>query len=325
MNRFNFRIASCNREDNAKKIAALQEDFIKILEKDGVSGVKADPKFQMNAAKLLREVVIDEFSMTDPTPIFTERRTGTLGDKIEFERLINTLRVVKYSPGSHPLAFTPKKAKYTVTTSMFELVWGVPLHQVMTRQRKIEDVVKFAAEALTRHYVKLVLEAVDTACTGNTDIRGRALSTSAAGATVAEAELDAAIRRLQTYGGNITIFGSKWALWPIMALVGATADGLIEEWQRRGQIGFYKGCRLVAIEDDYNEYQGQFTTVNGVDWDKVLFLTAGETGAVLLERDLSALNWEDLDTEKAQFRTGVRFDHGIFVHKPWRYHVIHLV
>jgi hypothetical protein len=323
----NFRTASVTRDQHDKVLDALQSDFTKLLDEGGVSAIRARPDFQMKAAKLLRERVIDAFSMSDPTPIFTERRDARLGDKVEFEKLLNTLRVVRYAPMSHPQVFTPRKEKYTITTAMQELAFGLPLQKILLRQHSVGEYVQMAAEAVTRHYVELVLTAVDTAADATAvDPKGRDIRTAAAGADVTQDELDAAIRQMVAVNSGVTIFGSRYALQPIMELAGDNgSDAMKDEFQRRGVMGFYRGARLVVLNDDYNEYYGSWTKINGQDIEKLIFLAAAQPGATLLERDISALNWEELDVKKSQFSTGIRMDHGIFVHTPWRYHVIDLV
>lgn len=321
---YNFRKASSTMSEVKAKLDALQTDMEKLWNMGGVSAIDAHPQFKMRAAQLIRNVVMDEFSMTDPTPIFTERRDARLGDTIEFEELVNTLRVVKFAPNSHPLVFTPRKAKYSVTTAGYELAFGIPLIKVMTRQHSIGEYTSMASEALTRHYVNLTLSAIHTACMSNTDLRGRPLSSNVGAPDVTKEELDAALRRMGQYNTGTTIFASRWALDPIFDIGAAQAESISEELQRRGVIGYYRGARLVAIQDDYNDYYGEFTHINGVDLDKLIFIAGDNRGALLYERDLSALNWESVSQEKGQFRTGVRFDHGILVHRPWRYHVLEL-
>jgi hypothetical protein len=317
----NFRVASSTAEQTSEKLEALNNDFIKLMEKGGVSAVKAEPRFLMNAAALIRESVTDTFAMTDPTPIFCERRDARLGDKVEIEKRFNTLRVVRYAPQSQPLIYTPTKGKDTVSTAMFELPFGIELFKVMTRQYKIEDFVADTAEALTRHNVELVLTAVNTACqVGATDAKGRALRSVIGAADVTKVELDKVLRRL---GPGATIFGNRYALDPIFDF-GATTEVAKEEFRNRGQIGAYRGARMVGITDDYNEYYESWTTIGGKDWEKLLFVATPKKGATLLERDLSALAWEDLDAEKALFRSSIRFDHGIHVQAPYNYHVIEL-
>lgn len=320
----NFRTASRTAAEQKDVLTALNNDFIALMEKGGVSAIKAQPEFQMKAATLIREIIADRFAMTDPTPLFTERRDARLGDKIEFTRKHNTLRVVKYAPQSQPLMYSPVKSKYTITTSSYELPYGIELFKVLTRQYEIGDFVEHAAQAMVRHNVELTLTAINTACgVGAQDQRGRALRTVAAGSDVAKAELDAAIRRM---GPGATIFGQRYALDPIFTFAGAQSLQSQEELHLRGTVGTYRGCNLVAILDDFNEYQASFTKIGAKDWEKLLFISSAvDKGATLLERDLSPLNWEELDAEKALFRSSLRFDHGVFVDRPFLYHVIELV
>jgi hypothetical protein len=323
----NFRTASVTRDEHDKVLAALQEDFVTLLDKGGVSALRANPEWLGRAAALIRERVIDGFALTDPTPMFTERRDGRLGDKVEFTRLLNTLRVVRYAPMSHPQTFTPRKDKYTIKTAMYELAFGLPLQKIMTRQHEVGEFVDMASEAVLRHYVELVLTAVDVASIANPlDPKGREVRTGAAGTDVAQPELDEALRTLVAVNaGAPTIMASRYALQPIFEMGAQQAgDATKEEFLKRGVIGTYRGARLVALEDSHNPYYDRWTRVNGRDIEQMMFLSAATPGAVLLERDMSALNWEELDVKKAQFETGIRWDHGIMVHRPWSYHVIEL-
>ena len=325
MPRFNFRKASCDADVRKQKLADMNEDLLNILDQPGgVGRFAADGEFQVKLGTLLRETIQDGFAMTDPTPIFVERRSARLGDTIEFTKLVNTFRVVKYAPMSHPLIFTPKKTKYTISTTMYEHAVGIDLQKILTRQHTVEEFADMSAEALTRHNAVLSMTAIDTACaTGTTDVNGRNLRTTNAG-DVAQASIDAQLRRLGVYQSGLTIFASRYALDPIFDLGAAAAESVAEELQARGVIGTYRGANLVAVQDDYNEFVGSWTTVNGTDWENLLFVAGAQKGAVLLERDLSPLDWQETDPEKAYFRSGIRFDHGILVYAPWKYGVIEL-
>lgn len=325
--RYNFKKASDSTDVRKDKLAAIQSDLTKVLDADGIGGLQSRPDLQYKIARLVRETVMDGFAMTDPTPIFTERRTGELGNKYEYTRLINTFRAVKYAPMSEPLIFTPRKAKYTITTAPYELPFGIDLQKILTRQHTVAEFSDMASEAVTRHYVNLVLTAVNAACgVAATDIRGRNLRTNVGASDVTQTALDAQLRRLYSYGGDAVIFGHRWALDPILDMAAGTnaADVAKEELRQRGWIGTYRGAALVAVEDDFNEFTQAFTSIGGVDWEKLLFLGTGQPGAILLERDMSALNWQELDAERAWFRTGIRWDHGILVHSAWRYGVLQM-
>jgi hypothetical protein len=322
----NFATASMSREDINERLAAVQEDALRLLTEGGVSRFGAELAWRGEAAALVREAVQDVFKMTDPTPIFTERREGKMGDTYEFEQLINTLRVVEYSPASEPQIFTPRKAKYTIKTGSHEMAFGIPLQKIITGQHTIGEFADMAAQALTRHYVRLSLTAVNAACSsGATDLKGRNLRTSATGSSVAQTEIDGALRRILAYNAGVTIYGSRYALDPIMGFAASNGgDATKEELMRRGVVGTYRGAKLVELVDDYNVFYQSYSTVAGIDYDKLIFISSAVPGATLLEKDLSALNWEELDAKKAMWSTGVRFEHGILVHSPYRYHVIQL-
>src|SRR5690625_1697213 len=98
---YNFRTASVTDADQRKaRLADLNADVLRYLNAGGIDRFKLEQKWRMDAAQVLRQAIIDEFSLTDPTPIFTERREGALGQTYEFTELINTFRVVEYSPQS---------------------------------------------------------------------------------------------------------------------------------------------------------------------------------------------------------------------------------
>lgn len=316
----NFRRASRKPDEMKQALAALNDDIIRRMNEGGISKI-AEPEFKLKLATLVREAITDEFALQDMTPIFVTSREARLGDKIEFTRKHHGFRVVKYAPGGQPLIFTPTKSKYTVTTGAYDLPFGIELMKILLRQYEIADLTEMAGQALIRHNMELVLTAIDSACSVSaTDQRGRALRTEAAGVDVAQDEIDEALRRM---GPGVTIFGSRYALDPIFGY-GATSDNLKDELNQRGLLGTYRGARLVSVSDDYNEYAQKWTTINGVDWERLLIIAAPEKGGVKVERDLSALDWSDVSEEKALFRSSSRMDHGVFIDKPWRYHVIEL-
>lgn len=323
---YNFAAASVTRDELSQKLNDIQTDAMNIMAEGGISSLNANTAWRAGAAALIRESVVDGFKLFDPTPIFTERRELSQGDTYEFEKLIPTGRVVEYSPQSLPQTFTPRKAKWTISTSSYEYAFGIPMQKVLNKQHTIGSFAGMASQALTRFYSNLVLTAVNVACAnGNTDLRGRGLRTMSAGANVVQADLDAALRRLATVGSGVTIFGSRWALQPIFDF-GATTESLKNELNARGQIGSYRGAKMVEITDQFNEFTAQFSKVSGIDLDKLIFLSVGSEapGAVLLEKDLSALDWEILDPRSAQWSMGVRLEVGTLVHTPSRYHVIQL-
>lgn len=322
---YNFATASVSPTDLTARLNDIQADALKLLDEGGIMKFNAATEWRGDAAALVRQSVQDQFALTDPTPIFMERREGAHGDTYEFEKLINTLRVVEYSPKSTPQVFTPRKGKWTISTSSYELAWGIDLIKIMRRQHTIASFVNMAAEAWSRFYRDLTLTAIDTACgAGVNDIKGRPVRTAAAGASVAQPELDAALRRMYSgNGGGLTIFGSRYALDPIFGF-GATTDELKNELNARGQIGVYRGARLVEMKDEFNQFYQEFAAVNAIPLERLLFISSGTPGAIMLEKDMSPLAWEVLDPRTAVWGSGNRAEVGTLVHTPSRYHVIQL-
>jgi hypothetical protein len=311
-------------EDRTAALKALDNDIIRLMNEGGAEAINAEPKFKLKMAQLVREAVADVVGITDLTPVLTEQKRGLrLGDKIEAEVKHNTLRVVSYTPQSHPLVFSPTKSKYPVSTDQFELAWGIELIKVMLRLHTTAEFVDYAAQAVARHYQKFTLEALDTAATGN-DPRGRPIRFTGAAADVDQDDLDDALRSL---GAGVTIYGSRYALSPIFGF-GATqgGDATKDEFVRRGVIGSYRGATLAAVEPDFQVYTQKWTEINGTDWEKLIFLVSNSAKpAVFYERDMNALQWSELDTKESVFGGGIRMDHGIFVNAPYNMRVIELL
>lgn len=322
---YNFATASVSPQDLQARLADIQKDALKLLDEGGVMKFNAATEWRGEAAALVRQSVQDQFALTDPTPIFMERREGVHGDTYEFEQLINTLRVVEYSPKSAPQIFTPRKGKWTISTSSYELAWGIDLMKIARRQHTVASFVEMAAQAWTRFYANLSMTAINVACaTGVNDIKGRPVRTAASGSSVSKLELDGALRRMYAgNGGGLTIFGSRFALDAIFDH-GATTDELKNELNVRGQIGTYRGARLVEVQDEFNMFYQNNSTVSGLPVERLIWIASGTPGAILLEKDMSFLDWEEVNTKEAVWSSGNRAELGTLVHTPSRYHVIQL-
>jgi hypothetical protein len=84
-----------------------------------------------------------------------------------------------------------------------------------------------------------------------------------------------------------------------------------------GFIGRYKGARLIVLQDDFNFYYNSAT----IDDDKI-WVGGANRGAWLHERDVSALNYQSLDPERAWIKSGFRTDFGVTVLQPWKFRTI---
>lgn len=313
------------RAELDQMLADINTAALEILDRPGgVSAFAGADAWRGETAALIREAVEQEFRLSDPTQYFLTRKGLEHGNSYEFTRLVNTFRVVEYAPGSDPEIFSPRKGKYTIKTASHQINWGIDLEALYNRQWDIATFVRFAAQAVVRHYTETGLTLINAAT--QTPFMGDPLRSVAAGEDVVKSELDFAIRRLKKYNaGTITIFGTGNSLYPIQDIAAqAGGDQSKEDLARRGVVGGFRGCRLVELKDEYNPYYESFTKVNGRDMSKYLFMSAGNTGGVFLEKDLSMLNWEVADARSARWEQGIRFEHGGLVHSPWMYHVIEL-
>jgi hypothetical protein len=313
MENFGLRTASRTVDEIAEQKEALNKEFLKY---DSVGAIAADPKFQFEVAELVRQLAVDMFNLTDPTPLFVDRRDARLGDTIELEETINTMKAVRRHPASHPLAFTPTKRKYPITTLQYDLPFAMDLEKILRRQLDASVFVDHAAEALSRLYVETTLNAIDAAATGN-DHYSRAQRASVA-TSVDQTTLDGVLRSLGDVNSDIFIAARYYPLFPILGFTGY-ADVALEEIRKTGMIGTYKGARVVVLRDDFNWFYNSATIR-----DDRIYIGGSNKGTLLYERDVSALQYQSMDTEKAWLKSGFRVDFSVNVIQPWKTRVIEI-
>lgn len=297
--------------DERKK--ALNESF---REFKSVGEIASKPEFVYTVSELVRQIAMDEFNLTDVSPLFVNRESAELGQTLELEETINTMRCVRRHPGSLPLAFTPVKRKFPITTVEYDLPFWMDLERVLRRQVEPSVFAEHAAQALSRTWVDTILDAVDAAAVGN-DHYGRALRFTKA-TDIDNTTLDAAIRALGDVNTDVIIAGRYYTLFPITGFTGF-ADVALEEIRMTGLLGRYKGARVVQLQDDYNFYLGEATIP-----DNRIYVLGGRKGTWLHERNVSALNYQSMNPEKAEIRSGFRVDFGVTVLQPWKQRVIEI-
>lgn len=306
-----MRVAKRTKEELAEAKAALNESFRRFK---SVGQIAADTGFCYTVSELVRQLAIDEFSLSDPSPLFVNRATASLGQTLEVEEVINTMKAVRRHPGGHPLAFTPTKRKFPISTKQYDLPFAMDLEKIIRRQLEPSVFAEHAAQALSRVTVSTVLGAIDAAATG-TDHYGRNLAASV-GTNIDATTLDGVLRSLGDVNSDVFIAGRYFALFPIMGFTGYSNE-IINEIHAQGMIGRYKGAKVVVLKDDFNFYYNNAT----VPANKI-YVGGGDKGAWLHERDVSALNYQSLDPEKAWLKNGFRVDFGVTVLQPWKYRVV---
>lgn len=310
-----MRVAKRTKDELAEAKKALNESFLKYK---SIGQIAADPEFQYTAAELVRQIALDEFALSDPTPMFCDRESASLGQTLELEEVLNTMKLVRRHPGSKPLTFTPTKRKYPITTKQYDMPFGMDLEKILRRQFDASVFAEHAAQALKRGMLSVVLSAIDAAATGN-DHYGRALRYTVA-TNVDQTSIEAAIRSLGDVNSDVTIIGRYYTLFPIMGLSGvAFSDVALEEFRQQGMIANYKGAKVVVVNDDFNFYYNSAT----IPANRI-YVVGGRKGAKLHERDVSALNYQWMNTESTMLETGFRVDFGVTVLQPWRFRVIEI-
>jgi len=311
-----LRTAEYKKDEFDEAIAALNDQ---INSYKSIGALHADAEFVHNAAELIRELVVNQFSLMDPTDLFYTRRAGAqLGDWIELEEYVNTSKVVQRSLGGKPRVFTPHKRKYTFSMEDWRLDFGFELERIATGQIDIGVWVNQMAESLSRFYVSEALDTIDASVlVGTTDAYSRSCRTLIA-TNVDDTTIDTALRRLGDVNEDLVIAGRYYALYPLFKLTGYS-DIALEEFRTRGGVGKFRGATIVVLRDNYDAFFGAAS----VPADRI-YLAGSEKGGFFAETDMSSMNYEVIDQEEQHFRVGMKGRTSFNVLKPWRYHIIEI-
>lgn len=314
---YQLRKANRNSDDYEGAIEFLNTEFNKFK---SAAELNANPEFVFKAGELIRQLVSDRFSITDPTDLIYDRITGPkLGDWVELEETINTSYVVQRSLGGKPRVFTPHKKKYTYELQDWRVDYGFELEAIATGQLDVRVWVEHMAEAISRYHISEGLTAIDTACaTGVQDFYGRDVRTAVA-TNVDEPTMDAALRRLGDTNSNIVIFGRYYALYPLFKIDVSDADSIAEEFQSRGAVGKYRGATVVVIPDTPNP----FLSSSVVPANRI-YLAGADKGGFVAETDMSSMDYSVVDVEEQHFRVGTKGRTSFNVFKPQKYHVVEI-
>lgn len=313
---FILRTAQRSADEISEARAALNEGFRKYK---SIGELYADQPFVHTAGRLIRQLAQDEFNISDPTPLWFDRREGPgLGNHLEIEEFVNTAKVVIRSLGNKPKTFTPHKKKYGIALQNFDLNFSLELERILTGEMDATILVDHMAEAISRHYVSAGLGAINAACSASVfDAYGNATRTTVAGA-ITDTAIDAALQRLGDVNSDIVIAGRYSTLFPMLGFDGYS-DEALEEIRRAGMIGRYKGATVVVLRDSYNPFFKESTVPANL-----VFFSGADKGGLFVEEDMSRLDYEVVDPEEQHMRLGTRLRSTFAVLKPWRYHVLEI-
>lgn len=313
-----FQTASRTDAERAEHKTELNSLFTIAGEKGKLNskGLKELHEKRFDIAETIVELIKDDLTVVDPTPFLAEKKSQAFVDKALFQRLDGTLKVTNRAYGSKPVSSRLTSSEYTFSTSMKEIAVELPLEEVVGGHITPSQVVEAVAFAIARYKVATVLDAIDTAVTATADrtgISGYNLRYS----TLTEANLQKAVDGLFDNGERPTIFGRHTALYPTIRAFSGWSTEQKGEFTEKGQVGSYLGAPIVTLLDKYSRLTGG----HGIARDR-LWVAAAETGAWLVEKDVSFLNWSLIDERTSTFSFGIRLEDGVFVYDAQKYRMI---
>jgi hypothetical protein len=296
----------------------LDEIFARVGSKGKITarGLKELDDNRVEIADTIVQLITDDLSVVDPTPLLVSKRTQGFTDKNLFQRMEGTLKVVNRSYGSKPLSQRLSASEFSYSTSMKELAVEIPLEEVVGGRITASQVVSAMAYAIARYKVSLVLSAISAAVTATPDHTGLS-GYNLRYTGVTEDNLSKAVDGMRDDGDAPTIFARHQALYP--AIRTFAGWGTIQQGQylERGEVGQFLCASVVTIIDNYSRLLGG----HQIDGNKV-WVASQTPGAWLIEKDVTFLNWALVDQRSATFSTGIRLEDGVFVYEPWRYRIL---
>lgn len=315
-----FKVASRTGDELKAHKAELNALFEKVKGANGKlnpKGVKDIQDARFEIAELIVQLLQDEMNVTDPTPWLAEPVTGDIKDDYIWQELHqdSALRVVARSYGSKPLSQRLFFKEFGITTSHKEVAVEIPLEDVAAGRITPALVVEQMAQAINRYKVSMVCQAIDDGVAAGAD------QTGVSGYTLrytgfSTANLDKAIDGLQDEADSVAVLARHIAIAPVIRS-GIVGDAMKNEVDSRGMIGTYHGASVVTLQDQYSrKLDGH--TISPDRW----YVAAGRKGAILMDKDVSFLNYSLVDERTATFATGVRLEDGVLVYAPYRYRII---
>lgn len=314
-----FRKASRTAEQLKTNREVLDEVFSRVASNGKINKheLKALNDKRIEVAELLVTVIQDQMISTDPTPMLVDRASSGFGDKTLYQEMRSNLAVVNRAYGTKPLSQRLTALEYNFTTSMKEVAVEVPLEEIAAGRITASQVADAIAFATNRYKVKLVLDAIDSAVTAvadRTGVAGYTLRYSG----LTRGNLEKAIDGLADEGTMPTVFGRHIALYPdIRNFTPAWTPDVLRDMELRGQAGMIFGAPVVSMIDQFSKLVG-----GKVLPSNRVYLASQAKGGVLMEKDVSFLNWAEIDERTAVMTTGIRLEDGVFIHDAHKYRVI---
>lgn len=272
-------------------------------------------KFEI--AELIIQLLSDTVTITDPTAFLVDTIEGDIRNTYVWQEMNSALRVVNRSYGSKPLSQRLTFKEYGITTTHREIAVEIPLEEVAVGRVTASQVVDRMADAINRHRIHTILTALDAAIPSGADQTGRPGFTLRY-ATLTAPNLDNAIDGLLEITEGVSMFARHASIASTIRGFAGWSDVTKAEFERRGMIGSYHGAPIVTLKDTaYKTGAAELTIPSNRMW-----LAGAKKGAVWQTKDVSFLNWTELNQKNAVFGVGTRLEDGLLVHDPYLYRMI---
>lgn len=314
-----FKVASRTADEMVLAKQTLDDTFSIVRGKGGVINRKAVRELEENKweiAELILQLLNDDIANSDPTPFLVDVTDGDIRDNYAFQRVESDLRVVSRAHGTSPLSQRITFKEFPMYTSGKEINVAVNLVEVASGRITPSMISELMALAISRYRISSILDALDAGVPNDPDNTGVAGYTLRYG-SFTQGNLDKAIDGMQDDNDSPTIFGRSIVLNPtIRGFTGWSADTQ-RELEVRGAIGLYHNANVVTLVDRKSKVTGDHLFRK----DRV-YVAGGTKGALYMTKDLSFLDYVNVDPKNDVFEVGTRLEDGLLVHDPARYRII---
>lgn len=317
-----FKTASRSEVDMKLAQTKVAEAFSVVKGTDGKvnkAGVRELKAMEFELGELIVQLMDDQVAATDPTPFMVDTVSGDIANQYVWQEVSSALRVVDRANGSKPNSQRLSFSEYQISTSGKELVVEVPLEQIASGRYDPALIAEVMAEAVTRYKIGFTLDGIDTAVTAVADRTGKA-GYVLRYTNMTEANLQKAVNGLLDESESPAIFGRHIALAGIQGFAGwstSGSDAALREFETRGMVGQYLGAPVVSLRDRFSKR----TNSHLIRSDRA-YLASGTKGAILMEKDMSFLNFSEVLPAESLYRVGIRLDLGLLVYDANQYRII---
>lgn len=208
-----------------------------------IAAMAKTPQGMNELAQLITENLEAEMEAYDLRPLLFDVKPRQENETVEYKRK-GKFRAYQVTRGG----YVPKSQIFqdVITAEPAEFAVRPACHLAQLEEGRISSVnelIDGAQEALLTEYATYFYNILEAAVKGDTTSENYAEVTG----EVDKSTLDKMIHWAAGLGNNVTVVGTHQSLAPILDFAGHT-DAMKDEIQRTGNLGLYRGARLVKLE-----------------------------------------------------------------------------